>query len=234
MKNFVWLIFGLMGVQAAFAASFDCHAARLTDIEKQVCADPSVSAQDEKLTSLYRKLMAGATAPYLDAMKADQQQWLSEVRDRCSYKDCLGNAYQARIRSLEEIETDGWDTWVPEREVFSELSRRSGISESELTELFRDNADTQWALNMGWFGSFIAVDLKLKKMLAKRVATMPGCRASLEASHAEWERSRDKDCKRAADDEAEGGSMVPMLIAMCQADATKKRIVYLKTLKTCK
>lgn len=160
MNKIVLEIAGFLCLMPAYAASFDCRNTRLSEIEIQICADANVSAQDEKLASLYRKLQAGATASQREALKADQQQWLRDVRNTCAYRDCLGNAYRARIEGLEELNLDGWQTWVPAKEAFAELSRRSGMSESELTELLRDNAVTQLAMNISSFGAFVAVDLR--------------------------------------------------------------------------
>lgn len=234
MKCILYLFSLLVLALPAQAASFDCKNAHLTDIEIQICADENVSAQDEKLASLYRKLQAGATASQREALKADQQQWLHDVRNACSYRDCLGNAYRARIESMEELNLDGWQTWVSEKEAFAELSRRSSMSESGLTELFRDNGYTQLAMNFGSFGSFIAVDLKMGKMLAQKIASLPpSCHSTLQANQAKWQALRDRKCNKEADDEAEGGSMRPMIFTTCQAISTRERIVYLRSLKSC-
>ena len=80
---------------ASRAASFDCHAATLSGVEKRVCARPVLSALDEQMALAFRQLRAQDTAAV-----AGQRRWLAADRDRCADDDCLFAAYSARLGAL--------------------------------------------------------------------------------------------------------------------------------------
>ena len=83
---------------AARAASFDCARAG-TPVERMICADPGVSAQDQRLADAYQA--ASARDP---RVQASQREWLAGTRNRCGTTACLSQAYAAR---LEALKTDG-------------------------------------------------------------------------------------------------------------------------------
>lgn len=87
---------------SAVGAGFDCAKAS-TPVERMICADPALSAQDGRLVEIYRQL-ADRLAADPDALKSlgsDQRAWLRERRNRCTDGVCLAAAYQARIDDLE-------------------------------------------------------------------------------------------------------------------------------------
>jgi uncharacterized protein YecT (DUF1311 family) len=118
--------------------------------------------------------------------------------------------------------------------VLAELSKRSGIAQDELKEILSDCNGNQLQMNFCAFRSFVEADLELQQVLARTMASLPeSCRASLPARQKEWEASRDRECNKEADDEAEGGSMRPMIFSACQATATEARTALLRGTKSC-
>jgi uncharacterized protein len=81
------------------AANFDCGAVKLA-AEKLVCSDQELSGLDEQLAAAYRKALGEAKNPA--ALRAEQQQWLREVRDACNDAECLRWAYQGRILGVSD------------------------------------------------------------------------------------------------------------------------------------
>lgn len=92
----------LLLAPGAFAASFDCEAAR-TPVERQICGDRHVSELDEHLARYYRvaqrTLERGRTC-----LRDDQRRWLREVRNVCDDPECLARAYGLRLRELEAFQ----------------------------------------------------------------------------------------------------------------------------------
>ncbi len=86
----------LCRTEMACAASFDCSKAS-TQVERLICADPTLSDLDDRLAQAYR---AAAGRPGADAVRAGQRRWLKEVRNRCQDISCLMEAYNARIRDV--------------------------------------------------------------------------------------------------------------------------------------
>lgn len=76
------------------AASFDCAKAA-TSVERQICGDKKLSSMDEQLNKVYREALA--TGPKLELLKSVQRDWLTDVRDRCTDRQCLTEAYQSRL-----------------------------------------------------------------------------------------------------------------------------------------
>lgn len=96
------LLLGLPWSAGAVAASFACDKAQ-TRIEKAICADKEVSNLDEYLGRYY----AGARSALGragDCMRADQQQWLREVRNVCTDAACLKKAYLKRLGALDALQ----------------------------------------------------------------------------------------------------------------------------------
>jgi uncharacterized protein len=85
----------------ALAASFDCTKAA-TKSEKLICADPQVSAADEQLAELYRRILEQSSDK--DGLKKEQRNWIKTQRDACPDAACMLKAYQARIAALEALE----------------------------------------------------------------------------------------------------------------------------------
>lgn len=106
----------LFAAKPLLAADFDCSLAT-TAIEKQICADSTLSELDAALGVAYRnyqlwelnKLQTLHTSEYNSyadyevwkkGVKAGQRRWLKQVRNACSSTECLTKAYKARIAEL--------------------------------------------------------------------------------------------------------------------------------------
>ena len=99
-KIMIWLTAGAMGVlvvSSALAASFSCEKASSLQ-EKLICNDSELSRLDDELSALYKKVLADA--PNKDQFKKLQKQWLTDVRNKCSNRECLNQAYKTRIGLL--------------------------------------------------------------------------------------------------------------------------------------
>ncbi|KAA0687829.1 lysozyme inhibitor LprI family protein [Azospirillum brasilense] len=100
------LTLGLLALPiAATAASFPCSKAT-TPTEKAICADPALSALDEKLAATYRAALERLSGASPEegaagaAVKADQRAWLRD-RDSCrADAACLRRAYDGRLAVL--------------------------------------------------------------------------------------------------------------------------------------
>ncbi len=102
MKATIGVLLGLLWSAAASAASFPCEKAQ-TRIEKAICADKEVSDLDEYLGRYY----AGARSALgraAECLRADQQQWLREVRNACADAACLKKAYLERLGALDALQ----------------------------------------------------------------------------------------------------------------------------------
>ncbi len=98
MRHRVPLLVAMMGAAGAIeAASFDCAKAA-TRIEKLVCTDAKLSAQDETLAAVYRQAASLASAGDAEP-KQSQRAWLKR-RNACADADCVAAAYHARIAVL--------------------------------------------------------------------------------------------------------------------------------------
>lgn len=100
------LAFGLLALPpAAAAAGFPCSKAT-TPTEKAICADPALSALDERLAATYRAALEHLSGASPEegaagaAVKADQRAWLRE-RDSCGADAaCLRRVYDGRMAIL--------------------------------------------------------------------------------------------------------------------------------------
>jgi uncharacterized protein len=94
-------------IEAAYAAGFDCKAAK-THVEHLICAEPSLSKLDDQVKELYDKIQAetagrdGETGEWRDPVAKEQTLWRTTVRDRCPDAACLKSAYVDRIAAMKK------------------------------------------------------------------------------------------------------------------------------------
>lgn len=80
----------------------------------------------------------------------------------------------------------------------------------------------QTSLNFcAWRDRFVA-EQKLQDAIDEKLAKSPGCKSGLEKKVAAWKKRRDATCKKSAEAENGGGSIVPMEIAACEAAETDR------------
>ena len=79
----------------AFATSFVCAKAK-TQVEKFICASPSLSELDDAVHSAY---IAARKADATGAITSQQRAWLKE-RNACTTPECVENLYNRRLEQL--------------------------------------------------------------------------------------------------------------------------------------
>jgi uncharacterized protein len=102
MTATIGVLLGLLWSAGAAAASFPCEKAQ-TRIEKAICADREVSDLDESLGRYYAAARS-ALGRAGECLRADQQQWLREVRNACADAACLKKAYLERLGTLDALQ----------------------------------------------------------------------------------------------------------------------------------
>lgn len=86
------------------AASFDCTKAG-TDQEKMICSDSTLSSLDGKLAKTYKSALLETANTQVGEIQASQKEWLRDVRNICTSKPCLVQAYEKRILQLTSPKT---------------------------------------------------------------------------------------------------------------------------------
>lgn len=95
------LLAGLMSMDRAGAASFNCWDYGLSEIEALVCSDEHLSRTDELLEEAYRETLLGTSGRAARAeLVVQQRAWLAGVRNNCADTHCLEEAYRNRAQSF--------------------------------------------------------------------------------------------------------------------------------------
>ncbi len=103
MAKFFCILMTLLVVlfpTTSLAASFDCAKSSLA-LEKIICADSVLTNLDEKLAALYKVVTSEANKT--GKIKKQQKEWLRNIRNKCTSKPCLVDAYETRINEFESI-----------------------------------------------------------------------------------------------------------------------------------
>ena len=91
------------------------------------------------------------------------------------------------------------------------------------------NAQSQLEMNMCWGNQYKAADAKLNAVYREFTSKLSAEEAAqLKAAQLAWIKFRDANCEFVAD-AYKGGSIRPMIAAMCLADVTSARTSELKT-----
>lgn len=78
-------------------AVWNCAQAK-TSVERLVCNNPDIRAQDVRMGALYAQLQALGQSP-----ERIQKEWLRNQRNTCDDTDCLRAVYAQRIRYFESL-----------------------------------------------------------------------------------------------------------------------------------
>jgi uncharacterized protein len=89
----------LVGMSPVHSAGFDCAKAK-TKIDKLICSDARLSEADEKLSALYKEVLAKSPVP--EDTRQQQLEWVKQSRNTCKAADCLEQAYTSRTSDLQE------------------------------------------------------------------------------------------------------------------------------------
>jgi uncharacterized protein YecT (DUF1311 family) len=93
-------------------------------------------------------------------------------------------------------------------------------------------AGTQTQMNACAKRDYEASDKELNRVYGQLMRNLtPTKQKKLQKEQRAWLKERDPKCRKEANDEAEGGSMWPMLFDSCRETSTKARIRLLKQLK---
>lgn len=87
------IIFGLS--MLGYAAGFDCSKAR-TKTEVMICSDNLLSELDSNLSKAYAELRRS-----IPDVRIEQNEWLTNVRNKCPTVQCLQEVYEKRIDQLQ-------------------------------------------------------------------------------------------------------------------------------------
>lgn len=80
-----------------FSPSFDCSKT-LGSIEKMICSDMELSDKDVLLKFYFDEALKNTSNK--STLKKEQNSWRKNIRDRCTNKQCILNAYNERIKNL--------------------------------------------------------------------------------------------------------------------------------------
>jgi len=80
-----------------FAPSFDCSKP-LSSPEKMICSDKELSDKDVSLSFYFSQALENSSNK--NVLKKEQNAWRKNIRDRCIDRQCILNAYNARIKKL--------------------------------------------------------------------------------------------------------------------------------------
>ncbi|WP_316153085.1 lysozyme inhibitor LprI family protein [Cupriavidus sp. BIC8F] len=83
--------------KSVIEASFDCGRAA-SKIEKLICSTPETAAADRRLAKAYGEAKAKSTD--INALKAQQVEWMKQERNACTDSACLLKAVNDRIQKL--------------------------------------------------------------------------------------------------------------------------------------
>src|SRR5205814_10590511 len=80
------------------AASFDCQHAS-THIERMICANPNLSALDDRMSRLYAEAEQSKAG---EQRRAEQRAWWAR-RNQCGDAACIAELYRRRIAQLQSF-----------------------------------------------------------------------------------------------------------------------------------
>jgi uncharacterized protein len=86
---------------AVVRPSFDCRSARQPD-EIAICNDSTLAAKDLTLTNLYSRLKANLAPDDQRQLAAAEGAWLKSRAQCGALASCVGQAYDLRIRQLQD------------------------------------------------------------------------------------------------------------------------------------
>lgn len=81
--------------------SFDCRYAR-SRVEKMICSDGTLAAQDRGMSAAFYAALSGADAGRRARLRSSRDRFLAD-RDRCPDADCVSQAYEDRVREIRDL-----------------------------------------------------------------------------------------------------------------------------------
>jgi uncharacterized protein YecT (DUF1311 family) len=120
-----------------------------------------------------------------------------------------------------------------QEEVLKELSKRSGLPESDLQAILSDCQADQQSMYFCAYRDLVAADIELKHAVIEKEKAFPSCKSSIDAKIAKWERARDLGCEKSANKQYGEGSLKPTAEAMCSTFETEKMTKRIQNMQRC-
>lgn len=118
-------------------------------------------------------------------------------------------------------------------DVIKELSKRSGLSVSELKDLLSDCDANQQSMYFCAYRDLVAADLVLKHVIREKEKAFPSCKSTIDADVSSWEKERNRGCEKSASKEYGEGSMKPTAEVMCITFETQKMTQRIQKIQGC-
>ena len=103
-----------------------------------------------------------------------------------------------------------------------ELAQRSGVSPAEVSTLLANCDANRTSMKFCAWRDELAAERTLRHLIEEKRATSPECGAVLAKKVAAWQKRRDATCRKSAEQQWGGGSMLSAAVAMCATDRTKQ------------
>ncbi|SOE99564.1 Protein of unknown function [Burkholderia sp. OK233] len=113
------------------------------------------------------------------------------------------------------------------------ISQQSGLPASEVQGMLANCDANQMSLNFCAWRDKVVAEQKLQDVVEDKSAKFPNCKARLEKKITAWKKRRDASCKKSAEAENGGGSIVPMKTAACQAAETDRMAKVIASIDRC-
>jgi uncharacterized protein len=218
------------GAQVTNAASINCSHG-LSAVESTVCSSKLLTRRDFDLAAAYRSAIDISTETERQALKLEQKEWLTKIRDKCESSDCVSDAYARRTTYLQDVYQHRLAVNLPDS-VFEEMYRRSNITPGEMRAFLKDCIASQSSMNACMFVQYVLEDLKLEAQVKDKKDLLKACNTELDNWVRSWRESRDARCTKSSA-RVEGGTMHSGLFIGCQTASTQKYISQVKAISKC-
>lgn len=158
------LLCGFAALSAnAVAASFDCGVHGLSEVEKTICRDESLSKLDSDLARAYGE--AAKAVGTQGQLKIQQRQWITAVRNACESRECLDKAYRARIAALAASTTSARPALRKPEITTAKYTNQSESGDNSLSNISEPNSsgsdDGYWGIVVVSWGLVVLVGIVL-------------------------------------------------------------------------
>lgn len=228
-------MFAFMYNSLAYAAGFNCKSKKLSSIETHICSNSDLSRFDDLLNKIFKDALRELSETEKQQLMKEQQQWITEVRNKCSQDQfsCLSKAYNLRYSELTNIYSEAKKNRMLENDL-PELSRRGGLSIEETKEVLNNCNETDRNMricsNLFSLRIRIAMDTALTQKLK---ISSPDCRSKLQAAQKQWEENMQSQCEKEAQDEFGYGSDAILSYNVCMEHGIEARTIQIPAINSC-
>lgn len=179
-------VLGLVSLEVAQAASFDCSKAR-TRVEKLICHDPVISKLDSQLGKVYKSDLAKANPDQKKMLITDELLWLKNMRDLCSTQTCFKHAYWTR---LAELKTYFDRVKVPTSASNKDKAAIGNVCSSAWVQSARNSWDNTGSFP-GHMGRLSSEELQIQYQQIRSALAVPG---GFVKTFKKWESYKNQAC----------------------------------------